>query len=400
MELYIHIPFCIKKCLYCDFLSFTSDEASKRAYVVALCEEIRQKSIWCSGQEVTSIFIGGGTPTTLGIDSLELIMSAIKTFYTLAANAEISIECNPGSMFSDLNTTPYSYFTGLKKMGINRLSIGLQSTDDELLSVLGRIHTYDDFVTTYKAARLSGFDNINIDLISSIPGQSVDAYCDTLKKICELAPEHISAYSLIIEEGTPYYTMYHHDDEIRAAGGAPSFLPSEEEERKMYDLTREILLDNGYDRYEISNYAKPGMHCQHNVGYWTGVEYLGFGLGAASYIKTSANLNSENASYGHHERFCNTRDFSAYLSGDFEKKELQQLSKNDEMSEFVFLGLRLTAGISKSEFVKEFGSPIDDIWPGVIDKLTDQGLIACDGDYIYLTPLGLDVSNMVFAEFV
>ncbi len=399
MELYIHIPFCIKKCLYCDFLSFSSDEATKNAYVIALCMELKQKSTWCSGKTITSVFIGGGTPTILSIDAIELIMSAIKTYYVLSPDAEITIECNPGSMINESNVTAYSYFIALKKLGINRLSIGLQSTDNELLATLGRIHTYEDFVSTYKAARLAGFANINVDLISSIPGQSVEAYQDTLEKVLDFCPEHISAYSLIIEENTPFYTMYHHDDEIRAAGGTPSFLPSEDDERKMYNLTAELLASHGYDRYEISNYAKNGMHCQHNVGYWTRVEYLGIGLGAASFMQVPHNSQATDR-YCLHERFCNTRDLSKYLSFDFEKKELQQLSKNDEMSEFVFLGLRLTAGISKSEFVKEFGSPIDDIWPGVTEKLVSQGLLAFEGDYIYLTPLGLDLSNTVFCEFV
>lgn len=382
MELYIHIPFCIKKCLYCDFLSFASDDTTKRAYVNALLFEIEKKVPLYRDKLIDTIFIGGGTPTSLPADYISYIMEKIFASFNINPDAEITIECNPGSM----GENPFAYLLTLHKAGINRLSIGLQSTHDDLLQTLGRIHSYEDFTKTFKYARLAGFNNINIDLISAIPGQSVEQYDKTLREICALEPDHISAYSLIIEEGTPFYDLYHFDEEARDAGKETAFLPSEDDDRKMYELTSEILAEHGYYRYEISNYAKTGSACLHNIGYWTGVDYLGLGLGASSLINGT--------------RFTNTEDIASYNRGDFGQYNVATLSKEDMMGEFMYLGLRLTMGISKKIFANRFGCEIDEVWPGVVDRLVELELLTVNDDNIRLTKKGLSLSNQVFVEFV
>ncbi len=372
LGLYIHIPFCVKKCDYCDFLSAPANKQVQMAYMDTLQKEIAEKAIvykdWC----VDTVFIGGGTPTSVPCETIVRTMDTVREVFSLDEDCEITMECNPGTVTKES-------LMAYRAAGINRLSLGLQSAEDELLKKLGRIHTYEQFLETYGWAREAGFTNINVDLMSALPGQSLLQYEDTLRKIIGLDVEHISAYSLIVEEGTPFYKLYEADE---------LFLPDEETERQMYYRTEDLLKEAGYERYEISNYAKKGYACRHNIRYWEREHYLGLGLGASSMI--------ENV------RFKNTEWLDEYLLENkyMEKNDVQELSKNECMEEFMFLGLRMTAGVSKTKFGEVFGSSMEEIYGNSIAGLKTQGLIAENGDRIFLTKYGLDVSNRVFVEFL
>lgn len=371
LELYIHIPFCVKKCAYCDFLSFSSTQEERKDYVDALLGEIDQYRDMASRYFVTSIFIGGGTPSVLEAWQMACIMSRIREVFTLSESAEITVEVNPGTI-DEVKIQIY------KACGINRISIGLQATNDEELRMLGRIHCYEEFLETYHMIRAYGIENINIDLISAIPKQTAVSWTETLERIISLEPTHISAYSLIIEEGTLFYE---HLDAYE------SLLPSEEDEREMYHLTKEKLAKAGYIRYETSNYAKAGYECRHNLGYWNRVDYLGLGLGAASLL--------ENV------RYTNEKDLTVYIEGDVDKKvEKVELTRDEQMEEFMFLGLRKIEGVSKKEFYQIFQHSMEVIYGEVIQSLIEKELIECGDDYVRLTELGIDVSNYVMAEFL
>ena len=271
LALYIHIPFCVKKCLYCDFLSATANEQEKESYVQALFYEMDHwKDYLQQEYQIQSIFIGGGTPTALPVDLLERICQKLRTDFLLeqAENLEFTIEANPGTVTKE-------YVEMFQRVGINRVSLGLQSAQSKELKALGRIHTYQDLLDSVALLQEYGISNINIDLMEDIPYQTLESYKDTLEKVCTLPITHISSYSLIIEPGTPFYEMEQKGELLIA---------NEDEDRKMYELTKEILKEHGYERYEISNYAKKGMECRHNITYWNLGEYLGLGLGAASYL--------------------------------------------------------------------------------------------------------------------
>lgn len=269
LSLYIHIPFCVRKCGYCDFLSAPADEKARDRYVQALLMEIeRYRGTETADRKIKTLYIGGGTPSILSVNQLDCIMQKIKCTFNFYDDIEASMEMNPG-------TASKEKCRALYQMGINRLSIGLQSTNDKELKTLGRIHSYEDFLNTYTWCREAGFQNINVDLMAALPYQTVESYTTGLRKIIRLAPEHISAYSLILEEGTPFYQKYN-------SGCYP--LPDEEQERLMYRETEQILAQAGYERYEISNYAKKGYACRHNLVYWQGGDYLGLGLGSSSYM--------------------------------------------------------------------------------------------------------------------
>ena len=269
VSLYVHIPFCVVKCKYCDFLSFDGESyGTMLRYVDCLCQEIKMYAPIVADYGVRSIFIGGGTPSLLDESLITNIMAFIRRYFHVEKNAEVTIEANPG-------TLRHQKLNGYKAAGINRISIGLQSCDDDMLKKLGRIHNFDQFVASYNAARRAGFQNINIDIMSGLPGQTIHTYVDTLSRVIEFEPEHISAYSLSIEEGTPFAK----DPQIL------SELPPEMVDRRMYEITKQLLAAHGYDRYEFSNYAKPGYECKHNMVYWTGGEYIGFGIGASSYFQ-------------------------------------------------------------------------------------------------------------------
>lgn len=379
LELYVHIPFCVQKCLYCDFLSMPVDEAVRRHYVDKLIEETEEKAENYSGYSVPSIFIGGGTPSILSDMQIAEVMEALQRNFHIDRDAEITIECNPG-------TLTRQKLLSYKNSGINRISIGLQSASDQELKKLGRIHSFGEFLHNYDLVRKTGFNNVNVDIMSALPGQTLEDWEYTLKEVVNLRPEHISAYSLIIEEGTPFYQSYAVDEKRREEGKEPLFLPDEETERAMYRLTGEMLLEKGYERYEISNYAKKGKECRHNIGYWTRKNYLGLGLGSASFV--------ENV------RFSNTPDLKAYLNGRFEPQEREVLQRKEQMEEFAFLGLRMMKGISRSSFAKAFGVEIEAVYGDVIQKMTVQGLVKQQAGNIFLTEEGISVSNYVMSEFI
>ncbi len=383
IEIYIHIPFCVKKCAYCDFLSCPADDETKDRYVQALCREIEWSKDCLKEYLVDTVFIGGGTPSILEEKNITQILDTLRSAAKVSDDAEITIECNPGTLTMEK-------LEAYKDAGINRISLGLQSANDEELKTIGRIHNYEEFKKSFNLARLAGFKNINVDLMSALPEQTLDSYKDTLAKVITLNPDHISAYSLIVEDETPLKDLVE-SGEVN--------LPSEDDEREMYYYTKEFLERTGYKRYEISNYAKDGYECRHNIGYWKRVEYLGFGIGAASLFKG--------------ERFFNTSDINRYMhilenedvmNADEVWKALNEniesLTQKDEMEEFMFLGLRMTDGVSKSDFKKIFNCDIEAVYGNVIEKLANQNLIKEAGDLITLTDKGIDISNIVLANFL
>lgn len=375
MGVYIHIPFCVRKCVYCDFLSEPATRQRQQEYVAAIRREIIREAEQYTGYKVKTIFLGGGTPSILEAEEIAQILVCLRDHYQIDDDAEITMEMNPGTVDRDKLLRLY-------KSGINRLSIGLQSTENAELNMLGRIHTYEDFLWTYQQAREAGITNINIDLMSALPGQDGKSWVRTLEKVAALQPEHISAYSLIIEEGTRLYDRLDEYPDV----------PDEDEDRLMYQATRQILARKGYHRYEISNYAREGYECRHNCIYWRrGIrhttDYAGFGLGAASMVDRV--------------RWKNTTDMKQYLYfGEDIKKDVQKLSQNDCMEEFMFLGLRMTDGVSKQEFADSFGVGMSDIYGNVLDKWESQGMLIQSGDCVRLTDAGIDVSNIVLADFL
>lgn len=407
LELYIHIPFCARKCSYCDFLSFAAPERVYREYMDKLSEEICGQGPNFQEYRVSTIFVGGGTPSILPADLIMELFATLSENFDIALDAEVTLEANPGTLTMEKLEV-------YRQSGINRLSIGLQSADDKELKYLGRIHSYDSFLKSYQRARQAGFKNINVDLMSALPGQDVHSWKTTLKKVMMLKPEHISAYSLIIEEGTPFFERFGEPEckkgllsggqqenskkpetasEVAARAAVMTLpdLPDEDTDREMYHLTKEMMAAQGYERYEISNYAKKGYECRHNTGYWTGVEYLGLGLGASSYT------------YGY--RYHNTEDLQEYLSlnlyeGGAAARDIEELSLEDKMEEFMFVGLRMMKGVSGSEFLERFGLNMWNVYGDVLKKLEQQGLIEVEAPMVRLTERGIDVSNVVLSEFL
>ena len=437
MELYLHIPFCVKKCDYCDFLSGRYDERTQHAYTLALCDEIRFMGRQMAGKMgggqhgigtspisgknddtpiVRSIFIGGGTPSWLDAGEMERILQTVRASFALKRDAEITIECNPG-------TVTREKLLRYRANGINRLSIGLQSANDGELKLLGRIHTFGQFLKTYELARETGFDNINVDVMTGLPGQTWEKLKTTLSAVIRLKPEHISSYGLMIEEGTPFYQRYQKDAARRAAGEETESLPDEEEEYLLGKRAAALLQEHGYHQYEISNFAREGRECVHNLGYWQRVPYLGLGLGASSLMG---------------ERRCsNLRDMDAYIRrcGELEQfdsgsaavsreetedaggrtlaesgnsgqltsplwESCEKLSREDAMEEFMFLGLRVNRGISAAAFSEDFGRDIAEVYGPILERLQKQGFLLREGDRIFLTEKGRDLSNVVLAEFL
>lgn len=381
MELYIHIPFCVKKCDYCDFLSFAADEQTQKSYVAALQKELAFYGAKYKDRRITTIFIGGGTPSWLKEDYMQAIMETVYHYFSVEQDAEITIECNPG-------TITEHKFEVYRRIGINRLSIGLQSVHNEELKILGRIHTFEQFLKTYDMARKHGFSNINIDLMSSLPGQTPEIFCDSLHRVLQLKPEHISAYSLIIEKGTPFYDLYKFDAVRQEAGMQTESLPTEEEEYQTTKMTQHILKEAGYHWYEVSNFAKPGYECRHNIGYWKRVDYLGVGLGASSLIDNV--------------RYSNTRDLYTYLSvpADSLHETAEQITRNEQMEEFMFLGLRMRDGFYRDEFTQAFGIPIEAVYGDALNHLQQEELLLKREGRIYLTDKGMDLNNYVVAQFM
>lgn len=407
LRLYVHVPFCVKKCSYCDFLSGPAGEDTIRNYFDALQTEIGSYQGRTDDYFVSSIFIGGGTPSSVDLNYITGLLDFIREVFIPGSNPrsssnppEVTIEVNPG-------TVDRKKLTEYRKAGINRLSFGLQSADDKELMLLGRIHSFSQFKENYLLARETGFTNINIDLMSALPGQTVKDWETTLHTVAELKPEHISAYSLIIEEGTPFHEFYGQGKK------AEKSLPDEETDRQIYHRTKRILEEYGYHRYEISNYAREGFECRHNTAYWNLSEYLGLGLGASSLID--------------HTRFHNLTDLRDYInrchqyadmhilpqqlikSGSLPKrmddliglrKDVEVLSEKQQMEECMFLGLRLSKGISKTAFYQRFGKPIVEIYGDVLKSQEKNGLVVVSGDRIQLTEYGIDISNRVLSDYL
>lgn len=374
LGVYIHIPFCISKCKYCDFVSSSEINDMTDGYVKALKAEIEMYSDRFLQYEVKTIFIGGGTPSILDLTKLESIVDELYKRFNISKNIEFTIESNPGT----LTENKLKKYTDI---GINRLSIGLQSFNNDILKTIGRIHSTDDFIKSYSLARNAGFKNINIDLIYSLPGQTIEDWENTLRKVIELKPEHISAYSLKIEEGTPF-------DKLLAENRLQ--LPSDDEDRQMYDMAIKLLGKSRIEQYEISNFSKKGYECRHNLVYWNNEEYLGLGVSAHSYIDSN--------------RFANTKDVHEYIDLISQGKSpiiTEELkTKRDEMIETVFLSLRLNRGLELKKFEERFNISIFDIYGDKIDKLVNQRLLSIDKESIKLTRYGMDVSNQVFIEFL
>ena len=373
MELYLHMPFCVRKCAYCDFLSFPTDQETQNLYTRRLREDIDAMGKKYGDIPVDAIFIGGGTPSVPDSALIVGIMEHVRKAFHVAEGAEISMEANPG-------TVTREKLTDYRRAGINRLSFGLQSANDRELKLLGRIHTWAEFLESFHLARECGFTNINIDLMSALPGQTRESWKDTLKRVTDLNPEHISAYSLIIEDGTPFGEKYGSEE-------GRKLLPDEDSEREMYHETKRFLRDCGYERYEISNYAKPGRACRHNIGYWTGLPYLGLGLGASSYMDGC--------------RFAVNSDMKQYLEekpGMF--TDVEKLTKKDMEEEFFYVGLRMTAGVSLPEFERRFGVSAKDVYPGLMEMFVEEKAAVFQGDRFVLTDYGLDVSNYIMAQFL
>lgn len=428
LELYVHIPFCVKKCSYCDFLSFPVDEATQDKYTQALLKEIAYYGAKMKDCSISTIFIGGGTPSWLDESNMLQILDAIHKNFEVSRDAEITMECNPG-------TLTMQKLVSYRNAGVNRLSIGLQSADDEELKILGRIHTFNQFLKTYEMAREAGFTNINVDLISGIPYQTAEKFLKTLKTVVRLKPNHISAYTLIVEEGTPFYEEYRADVNRQKHGMPTSFLPDEDETYRIYKLTQQYMLERGYEQYEISNFAQMGCECKHNIGYWTRDNYLGVGLGAASLIDNV--------------RYSNTRDLHEYINivmgnnkvndrntlpvnnegcegdivsydssyvGIMDKKfsqedgavaigtnlheAVEKVSRKAQMEEYMFLGLRMKQGVTREGFEKEFGIPVEGVYSEVIEHLRAEGLLEMSEGRIYLTDKGMDLGTYSMSQFL
>lgn len=387
LSIYLHIPFCVRKCRYCDFLSFPVEEREMEKYHALLIREIELSAPFYKNHEVISVFIGGGTPSLLPEGKVEELLASLYSSFVFAKSAEITTEMNPG-------TATEEKLLSYKEAGINRLSIGLQSAQNDELRLLGRIHDYETFLNSYELARKVGYHNINIDLMSALPGQTAHSYLDTLCRVMSLFPEHISAYSLILEEGTWFYE---HQEELE--------FPDEEQDRLLYELTEKTLSRGGYHRYEISNYAKDGFECIHNQVYWKRGDYVGFGLGAASLVENVRWHNPEkqavyeqrlNAFYADASPFSGRIVPRAVIG-----EEIQYLSVEEQMEEYMFLGLRLMRGVSKREFVRQFGRSMESVYGEIMEKLQKDGLIWEPGaDRISLTPHGIDISNYVMAQFM
>ncbi len=429
--IYVHIPFCVRKCAYCDFLSFPAAQKLQHTYFQKLREEIA--SFDCAqDHEAVSVYFGGGTPSLPDPEEIIQTLELIRTVFIVSEDAEITIECNPGTMDK-------GRLSAYRDAGINRLSIGLQSADDSLLKTLGRIHTREVFLREYLEAREAGFDNVSVDLMYGLPGQTLRSWTETLDLVKELSPEHISAYSLIVEEGTPFWSRYHEDDMAKRRGEKPLFLPDEEEEDRMLEVLRDSLRDIGMYRYEISNYALPGRESRHNTGYWKRREYAGFGLGASGqigqiryrnqsdmdlYLAAGRQRPADNEQAGDGMQPADNRPAAdknqstgrkqPVYSGqagdrmqsaeegasDSFREEVTVLTREDEISETMILGLRMTEGVNLARFEECFHERAEDLFSEQIEKFRQAGLLELSKGHLYLTDRGLDVSNLVMCEFL
>lgn len=378
LGIYVHIPFCKKKCNYCDFISFQNKSEYIEKYICCLKKEIQESTEIKSEDEiiVKTIYIGGGTPSYIDSKYILDVMKIIKNKYKIYDTAEITIEVNPGTI-TEQKLKDYH------NIGINRLSIGLQSDNDEILKNIGRIHTYSDFLYTYKLARKVGFKNVNVDLMLGLPNQTIQILENTVNNIIKLEPEHISIYSLILEEGTKL--------EEQIANGKIN-LPDENTERTMYHLVKEILEQNEFIQYEISNFCKKGFESKHNLDCWKQKEYIGFGVAAHSYINMKRFSNIENI-----EKYIKNID-KENIENNYIIHEVQD--KTNQMKEYMMLGLRKIGGISITEFEQKFNQNPIYLYRIELNRLVNEELLEVDGDNMKLTLKGLDFANLVWEEFV
>lgn len=364
--LYIHIPFCIQKCRYCDFVSYTGRETETHNYISSVIEEMDEYK----GEEIDTVFIGGGTPTILPSREIDRLLKACFEKFKISSDYEFTVETNPGTLDDDKIRV-------MLDGGVNRISVGVQSfSDDELLKI-GRIHDRETAYNTIWKLSETGFSNINIDLMTAIPNQTVKSLASTLDTAIKLPITHISAYSLIIEDGTPIAKEYH-DGKLA--------LPDEDTDREMYSYTVQTLENNGFNQYEISNYAKRGYECRHNIKYWQCNEYIGLGAAAHSYLNG--------------KRFYNTSDLSEYMSGARHTNDIITLTESDKISEFMIMGLRMNVGISENEFKKRFGKCVDDVYKTELEKFIKYGFLIRNGGFIRFSDAGRNVSNAILCEFV
>lgn len=374
LGLYVHIPFCVSKCNYCDFNSYKIDKNSKERYLRDLKKEINLYRQDIQKEEITSIFLGGGTPSILTGEEIKFIFKQIKDNFKIKKNAEISIECNPGTLNKEK-------LIAMKEAGINRISIGLQAVQDYHLSSIGRIHTYNEFEKNYKEAMELGFENINVDLMYALPNQKFKEWKESLQKIVALNPSHISAYSLILEEGTKLYEMYE-NNEFK--------MIDENTDMQMYNYTINYLKENGYNQYEISNYAKSGLECQHNILYWKCDHYIGIGAGASGYLKDHRYNNVEDLQDYHEKINKNEKPI----------ENIENLSVEDKIQEKIFMGLRMNEGIKFEDFKKQFNLDFKEKYCEIIKELEDSKLINQTIAGFSLTQRGREISNSIFIKFI
>jgi oxygen-independent coproporphyrinogen-3 oxidase len=402
LGLYIHIPFCEKKCDYCDFLSATATDEIKREYFTALLTEIKSYRHKTEGYIVPTIFFGGGTPSCVDAAYIQDIMGVVSDIFCIDRHRlEATIEVNPGTITEEKLII-------YRQAGINRLSFGLQSADNHELKLLGRIHSYEQFEENYHLARKAGFKNINVDLMSALPGQTLQSWENTLNTVINLKPEHVSAYSLMIEEGTKFYDLYQDTNRSKME------LPDEDTDRLIYHRTKEILETKGYYRYEISNYAKIGHECCHNSSYWIGTDYLGFGIGASSLLNGARYSNMQSIKqyiqlckeFRNKQKQSKMHDVINEMHGNMNedpigiRRNYEILSTEDRMEEFMYLGLRMCAGVSKNGFFQRFGTEIETVYATIFEQLIKNNLLTIDGDMIRLTDFGIDISNTVLSDFL
>ena len=374
LGLYIHIPFCVTKCKYCDFNSFKIDLNEKIKYLNYLGEEMKLYKEEIKNREIDSIFVGGGTPSILNENEINILFEKIKENFNIKSNAEITMECNPG-------TLTLNKLKAMKKSGVNRLSIGLQAVQNHHLKYIGRIHTFEEFEKNYHDAKQMGFDNINIDLMYALPNQSREDWMESLEKVVKLNPTHISAYSLILEENTELFKMYERDE---------FNLLDENTDIEMYEYTINYLKSHGYNQYEISNYAKDNFECKHNVLYWKCEEYVGIGASASGYFNGIRYNN-----------ICELDNYEKMiLEGEKPIEWEEKLSIKDEIEESIFLGLRMNEGIQISDFKEKYNFDFEKEYKNEIEKLSKMELIEIDNNRMKLTQKGREISNSVFVEFI
>ena len=381
LELYIHIPFCEKKCKYCDFVSFRADFSVVDKYISKLLEEIEAKKYLANDYQISSIYIGGGTPSFIEPKHIAFIMESIKSNYNVLEYAEISIEVNPNSANEDKICT---YFNS----GINRLSIGLQSTNDDELTILGRVHNYSDFLNAYNIAIHTGFKNINVDLINGIPSQTPESFKKSLKQVLMLNIKHISIYNLIIEDNTPFKSMLE-NNEIQ--------LPLENDLLMMDKITKELTDYYRLNRYEISNYAKEGFECRHNLGYWSDVQYIGFGLNSSSYF---ANTRYKNKTILNDYMSLNYRNYMISTNQNDFYDDVTHIDITNHINEYVMLGFRKVKGINVRNFYNTFNKDFEELFKTALNKYQNMGLVSKESDNYFLTDAGLDVSNSILSDLL